>query len=320
MPFDEIIGHQKVIQMLRQFINHGRLPHALLLNGPDGIGKKLTAFGLAKALLCERSKDDYCDVCASCQKINQGNHPDVTLIQPEGNSIKIEQLRDWQKGLQSRSYFGSWRVTIIDQAERMSIAAANSILKALEEPPENTIICLITVEARDILPTILSRCQILRFSSLSRSSFIRIAMKRRELTELQAGLIFNLSKGQLSQGMSMDLNHMTQLREQWRGLLDLPDSRDRTAPRFDQSSLLEGLEIMAYWWRDIILLQSGIEGSSLTNQDMLGELKKEAKKTPGPIVKYRLDLILQSINALERNANPKITIDSLLLQWDNKGS
>jgi len=318
MPFDEIIGHQKCIQMLRQFIRRGRMPHALLLNGPDGIGKKLTAFGLAKALLCERSKDDYCDVCPSCQKINQGNHPDVTIIQPEGNSIKIEQLRDWQKGLESRSYFGSWRVTIIDQAERMSIAAANSILKALEEPPENTIICLITVEARDILPTILSRCQILRFSSLSRSGFIQIIMKRRELTELQAGLIFNLSKGQLSKGLSMDLNHISQLRENWLGVLDPPDSKERSASQFDTSALLEGLEIMAYWWRDIIFLQSGMEGSSLTNQDQLGELKREAGKIPGPVVKYRLDLILKSINALERNANPKITIDSLLLQWDNR--
>ena len=317
MPFNEIIGHAKVISMLRQLIRQDRLPHALLFTGPDGIGKRLTAFGLAKALLCEKSNNDYCNLCASCHKINQGNHPDVTIIQPEGNSIKIEQLRDWQKSLSSRSYSGSWRITIIDQAERISNSAANSILKILEEPPEDTLICLITVEDRDILPTIVSRCQILRFSPLSRSDFVQIIMKRCQLTESQALLIYNLSKGQLSKGLAMDYNNLLNLRKQWRQFFGSSTLNEKSYSQIDKASLCDGLEIIAHWWRDVILLQFGIDDSSLTNQDMICEIKKEAIETTQPLVKSRINLVLQTLDALERNANPKMAIDSLLLQWDN---
>lgn len=317
MPFTDIIGHSKNIGMLQQLISQGRLPHALLFAGPDGIGKRLTAFGLAKALLCEQSENDFCDLCASCHRINQDNHPDVAFIQPEGNSIKIEQLRDWQKGLESKSYSGSWRVTIIDQAEKISTAAANSILKTLEEPPEDTLICLITAEDRDILSTIVSRCQILRFSPLTRSDFIRIIMKRSQLTESQAGLIYNLSKGQLSRGLAMDLNNLLHLRDQWRQFFRSSFAGERSYPQTDKASVMDGLEIIAHWWRDVILLQFGIDDSLLTNQDMVSEVKIEANENTRSLVISRINLILQTLSAIERNANPKIAIDSLFLQWNN---
>lgn len=317
MPFNDIIGHSKNIGMLQQLINQGRLPHALLFTGPEGIGKKLTAFGLAKALLCEKSENDYCDQCASCHRINQDNHPDVTIIRPEGNSIKIEQLRDWQKSLESRSYSGSWRTTIIDQAEKVSTSAANSILKILEEPPDDTLICLIAVEARDILSTIVSRCQILRFSPLARSDFIRIIMKHGRLTESQAALIYNLSKGQLSRGLAMDLDNLIHTREQWRQFFHSTSSDKRSCPQTDKASVMDALEIIAHWWRDVILLQFGIEGSMLTNQDMLSEVKKEAGENTRSLVISRINLILQTMAAVEKNASPKMAIDSLLLQWDN---
>jgi DNA polymerase-3 subunit delta' len=317
MPFTDIIGHSKNIGMLQQLISQGRLPHALLFTGPEGIGKRLTAFGLAKALLCEQSKNDYCDLCAACHRINQDNHPDVTIIQPEGNSIKIEQLRDWQKGLESKSYSGSWRITVIDQAEKISIGAANSILKILEEPPEDTLICLITVEDRDILSTIVSRCQILRFSPLTRSDFIRIIMQHCQLTESQSGLIYNLSKGQLSRGMAIDLNNLLHLRDQWRQFFRSSPSGEKSYPQTDKASVMDGLEIIAHWWRDVILLQFGIDDSLLTNQDMVSEVEKEAKVNTRSLVISRINLILQTLAAIERNANPKMAIDSLLLQWDN---
>jgi DNA polymerase-3 subunit delta' len=226
-------------------------------------------------------------------------------------------LRDWQKGLESKSYSGSWRTTIIDHAEKVSTSAANSILKILEEPPADTLICLITVEARDILSTILSRCQILRFSPLDRSDFIRIIMKHSQLNESQSALIYNLSKGQLSRGLAMDLSNLIHTREQWRQFLSSTFSDERSYPQTDRTSVMDALEIIAHWWRDVILLQFGIEGSMLTNQDMLNEAKKEARENTQSLVISRINLILKTMAAIEKNANPKMAIDSLLLQWNN---
>jgi len=294
------------------------MPHALLFIGPEGIGKRLTAFCLAKALLCEKSKDDFCDSCASCHRIDQGNHPDVSIIRPEGSSIKIDQLREWQNTIEARSYFGSWKITIIDQADKMSHSAANSILKILEEPSEDTLICLIALEVRNILPTIVSRCQIVRFAPLTRSDFMQVLMEKRSLTESQSGLIYNLSQRELTKALRVDLDTLFQTREQWKALLEADILNARPHLPTDQGAIREGLEIIAYWWRDIILLQMGMEDASLINQDMLDVLKKEARANTSRLAKYRINLILEAIEAIERNANPKMAIDSLLLQWDNK--
>ncbi len=319
MPFkDNIIGHQNIIQMLQQQMRNNHLPHALLFTGPEGIGKKLTAMGLGKALLCNKMKNDYCDVCTSCHTINESNHPDVTVIQPEGNSIKIDQMREWQNTLDSKSYLGSWRITIVDDSEKMTQSAANSILKVLEEPPQNTLICLIALEAGDILPTIISRCQIIRFSPLSRSEFSQVLTRLTNMTNAQAGLIYHLSKGRLSKALSMDINYISNLREKWIGLLNYGCFDENVDIKKDQSSLLEGLNVMAYWIRDIELLQLGLEDSFLTNQDMLKQLRKEAYSLSNSIIHKRIILLLETIEAIERNANPKLAIDYLFSQWDRK--
>ncbi|MBN2374529.1 DNA polymerase III subunit delta' [bacterium] len=316
MPFKDIIGHDKTIRDIQRLMDEDRLPHALLFTGPEGIGKKLTGFSIAKALMCKESKNDFCDSCPSCQSISKGNHPDVALIQPEGNSIKIEQMREWQKTLEYRPYLGSHRVTIIDQAEKMTQAAANSILKALEEPPLGTLICLVTIETRDMLPTIVSRCQVVRFSPLSCSDFCKILLDKSNISGPQARLVYNISKGQLSKGISMNMDYLSKLRDEWIGSFRSPSFDNISVTKTDQANLLEGLEIMAYWVRDMVLLQLGVDDALLTHQDMLGELKKEARKVPYRLAMHRIDIILQTMEALQNNANPKIAMDCLLWQWD----
>ncbi|MGA1795700.1 MAG: DNA polymerase III subunit delta' [bacterium] len=316
MPFKDIIGHERVINLLRQLMRQERIPHAVLFAGPEGIGKRLTACGLAKALLCRQLTDDYCDQCPSCRSIIQGNHPDVAVIKPENNSIKIEQLREWQRELESKSYAGSWRITIIDQAEKITLGAANSILKILEEPPENTLICLIAVEPRNILPTILSRCQTVRFQPLSRTDFIRIVQEKGGLNEAQAGLMYNLSKGQLSRALNVDVAAFSTLRGQWRDRM-IPPMHEEAWHQLDQASLAEGLEIIVHWWRDLLLIRMGIEGPWITNQDSLQELQREAAHLSPGIIRSRIDLILRTMEAIDRNANIRMLIDSFLMEWNN---
>lgn len=317
MPFKDIIGHKNVISRLQRLIIDKHLPHALIFVGPEGIGKKMTAFGLTKALLCmaDKKETDFCDNCPSCHKINQQNHPDVNLIAPEGASIKIGQLREWQETLESMSYMGSWRVTIIDNAEKMTQAAANSILKTLEEPPEKTIIFLITKETGDILPTILSRCQIIRFAPLSRKEFIQILIDKIRVSEVEAGLLYNLSRGQLLGAMSMDIKHVYKIRGHWKDFFTENLSNESMGLGKSQSTFLEDLNILASWIRDIIFVKLGVNVEMLTHQDILHEVKMAAQNTPQYLLLDRIDLVLNTIEAIEKNANIKIALDNLLFQW-----
>ncbi|HXY32793.1 MAG TPA: DNA polymerase III subunit delta' [Planctomycetaceae bacterium] len=181
MIWDSIRGQSQAVAFLRQSAAAGRLAHALLFTGPPGVGKGLTARLLAMALFCERSSDsrlDACGQCRSCRLMEAGTHPDfLTVACPEGKSeLPIELLvgsldNRGREGLchdlSLRPMVAPRRVAVIDDADRMSTEGANAILKTLEEPPSYAIIILLAADLGKILPTIRSRCQIVRFNPLS---------------------------------------------------------------------------------------------------------------------------------------------------------
>jgi len=156
MPFSEIIGHEHNIKVLLRSIERGRLHHAHIFSGPEGVGKRLTAVSLAKALNCREMVADFCGHCVSCKKIDDGNHPDVKIVVPDGQFIKIDQIRDLQHDLQFRPFEGKKRVFIIDSADKMGLPAANSLLKTLEEPPRDSILILVTANLHSLLPALLT--------------------------------------------------------------------------------------------------------------------------------------------------------------------
>jgi DNA polymerase III subunit delta' len=178
--WDSVRGQQRAIDFLRQSAAAGRLAHALLFAGPPGVGKGLTARLLAMALLCERSSEsqlDACGECRSCRLMEAGNHPDfLTVACPEGKSeLPIDLLvgsldNRGREGLchdlSLRPMLATWRVAVIDDADRMNTESANALLKTLEEPPPYALIILLAADLGRILPTIRSRCQTVRFSPL----------------------------------------------------------------------------------------------------------------------------------------------------------
>jgi DNA polymerase-3 subunit delta' len=154
---------------LQQMRMRGRLPHALLLGGPAGLGKSQFAARLAVGLLCSSPAPDgsACGACAACQLTTAGNHPDLRLVRPEeqGKAIKIDQIRDLLDFVNLKSHFSGIRVAVIDPAEAMNRNAANSLLKTLEEPPPDTLILLVADQPVRLPATIRSRCQLLRFAT-----------------------------------------------------------------------------------------------------------------------------------------------------------
>ncbi|WP_276357704.1 DNA polymerase III subunit delta' [Cohnella caldifontis] len=163
MGFREIPGQERAKALLQQALRSGRIAHAYLFAGPEGSGRQDTAIAFAQAVLCERGGDDACGECLSCRKVSHGNHPDLHVIEPDGASVKIEQIRELQRELSYRTAGAGYKVYIIKSAESMTVQAANSLLKFLEEPPSPVVAILIAPGAQAVLPTILSRSQLVPF-------------------------------------------------------------------------------------------------------------------------------------------------------------
>ncbi|MDR1474750.1 MAG: DNA polymerase III subunit delta' [Endomicrobium sp.] len=212
--FENILGQKKVKDILSSQIKNGKLAHAYIFMGQDGVGKRLIAQEIAKVLNCNTNDfnkfEAYaCGVCSSCEKINKGIHPDLHFIDfakqaeleksdlDKQKVIKIETIRHLQKEVFTKAHEGKYKVFIIEPAEKMNIAAANSLLKTLEEPPENTIIILIARHKETIPKTIVSRSQVLFFQALSQDIISTWLMLNCSLDSRRAKEIAELSEGSL---------------------------------------------------------------------------------------------------------------------------
>ena len=167
MAFRDIIGQDKAINILVRTIQRGRIASSYLFAGEPGIGKKYTAVTLAKALNCLSSPGDACDDCPSCRKIDSGIHPDFLLISPESGQIRVEEIRAIDEMLSLKAFEGRYKVVIVDDADAMNQYAANAFLKTLEEPPEESLIILVSSNPDRLPDTIRSRCSRINFTPLS---------------------------------------------------------------------------------------------------------------------------------------------------------
>jgi DNA polymerase-3 subunit delta' len=184
--FDLIQGQQQAIGLLTTLLRKGHIPHALVFTGIDGIGKQTTAQAFAMACNCDdpqpfsasssetspATRINACGQCRSCRRILSDNHPDILHIRPSGNMIRIAVIRDLIQQLTIKPFEQGKRVVIIAGSDTMNMEASNALLKVLEEPPENTLLILTAQQTADLLPTIVSRCQQIRFSPLPRDVLI----------------------------------------------------------------------------------------------------------------------------------------------------
>ncbi len=190
MSFSKIISQQKAIKMLKGTLVRNKIPGAFLFIGEPFIGKTTTAIEYVKALNCYNTKDDSCDICISCKKIDKGIHPDIKIIMPDKDIIPIETIRKIEEFISLQPLEGKYKAVIIKNAEKMNRAAANSFLKTLEEPPSNTVIIL-TCENTDSLPEpLISRTFKIYFKPLSTEAIkklIPLQEKYEELIRLSMG-------------------------------------------------------------------------------------------------------------------------------------
>lgn len=182
-----------VFRQLQNSFEHGRMAHAYLFEGDQGTGKAELALWFVKHLFCLNLQAGMpCEKCNNCLRINSKDHPDVVEIEPDGQSIKVDQIRALQSELAKSGFESAKKVVIIHQAEKMNLNSANSLLKFLEEPPANFMIILETQSLGKILPTIRSRCQIIHFQALSKEH-LQARLEADQLPTKTAQLLANLT-------------------------------------------------------------------------------------------------------------------------------
>ena len=312
MSFKDIKGQSSAIGLLQEYIGQSRLAGGYLFTGAEGIGKKLVALTLAKTLNCLEMQEDCCDKCASCLKIENNQHPDVHIIDPEDSEIKIDNIRQLQREISFKPYEGKMKVFIINQAHRLNAESSNALLKILEEPPKNSLIILVSGKPALLFKTITSRCKAIKFSALKRAELSVILEKEHGLDKDSAHFLAYYSEGRL--GFAIRLKDTDLIREKNAVInkLALSQRIDLDGlPLKDKADLRSHLNILATWFRDIYLIKIGLPHSEVINYDRKNDLLKVMVKFSFPELNVIMRAISDSLLQLEQNINTKLLLYNL---------
>ena len=310
-PFDAIRGNSGSIALLKRILGSDRIAHAYLFAGPEGVGKKMAALAFVQTFFCENGNG--CGACPSCRKIVSGNHPDIHLLEPDGQFIKIDQVRDLQKELGLRPYEAKRKVCIIDGAERFNQSSGNALLKTLEEPPGNALIILTTSAADSVLQTIRSRCQLLWFSAVPQSE-ITALLEEQSVPAAEAAVTAALADGSVARALALASGEISSSREAAiEKACSLSDFSSIFAfgEMFDKErdKAVIALDFIISFWRDMLTLSSG--SNETVNRDMADNLASQLQRRSTRTIMNDIDTIMATRRAILRNANVRLAMDLL---------
>ncbi len=306
---------------------HDRVAHAYLFYGENGIGKRLTAIRLAQAINCDTDYGpdgpDACGTCRSCHQIEARIHPDFLLIEPDQEQAnpqsKIEQIRELESQIIYRPLVGRRKVCIIDEADRLTLGAANALLKTLEEPPAHSLLLLVTSRPLALPATVRSRCQGLRFAAPARTQVEAALILKREIPPDDARFLAVVTQARIGQALQTDLGATRAQQEEFCTLASARSLESVTTlltaaealARADRAP--EALEWIVQWVRDLVLVRIGADPDSLLNLDRLPALKKTARGMPLDVLLDLLDDIEAMQRSATRNLNLQIALETVLL-------
>lgn len=292
--FENIIGNEKIKQDLEKLVLQNKTSHSYLFLGTEGIGKKLIAKEFAKMLLCE-AKEKYCGKCKSCIEFDSNNNPDFTLVEPDGASLKIEQIRQIQKKIIEAPIISKKKVYILDDADLMTVEAQNCLLKTIEEPPEYVTIILIGSKEQNFLNTIKSRCTILKFQNIE-SNKIKGYLKEKYDIDNVTDDMLSLYQGSIRK--AEDLKDKQQL---YLNIIDIVDN-------IKNNDLIDTLKKA-----DLIYKSQDEKYEILESMNVI--LLKKFKED----IKYLkcIDIVEETKKRIKANGNYNMCIDNMLFNiWE----
>ncbi len=325
-----IHGHDWAVKLLRTHAAGDKLRHAYLLAGPQGVGRRTLALRFAMALNCTASETpgEFCGECRECRQILAMAHPDLSLLQPlEGHKdILIDQVRELQHTLALSPYSARYRIALLPDFQRATEEASNALLKTLEEPAEKVILLLTADALESLLPTIVSRCEVIRLRPSSIASTEAYLQSEHHLDPEQARLLAHLSGGRIGAAvrLALDPDELTQRREALESLLALlPAARtdrfhlaDELTRPYDKAREKAGaiLPVWLSFWRDVFVNASGAD-LPLVNIDFDTQVDEVAARLD---IRTARELVLaheEALKQLDANANVRLLLEDLMLRW-----
>jgi DNA polymerase-3 subunit delta' len=327
MAFRDVIGHRRLLSLLTQAIGRQSLTPSLILSGPEGVGKRLTAVSIAQELNCLSPADGTaCGSCAACRRIVRGAHPDVMTIEPgETGAIKIEQVRAAIDNAVFRPFEGRRRVTIIEEADALVPAAQNALLKTLEEPLPASVFVLVTSRPDMLLPTVRSRCAHLRFGRLQVSE-VAAVLERTGYPHAKALTAAAASDGSVRRALDLEADEFGDARSDAEDLLQAAGRDPRTrlehakamlkgggTPSEERAHLSLRLEAMGSLLRDAGLLASGADARLIANLDRRSEIQALSRALRADKISDAFAAVFRAQEALDQNVSPKVVADWLAI-------
>jgi DNA polymerase-3 subunit delta' len=341
--FESIIGQDRPKKILTAFLQKGTFPHALLFTGIEGVGKQSAAVAFAMACNCAANRSFFnpggddsrtndravvaarsstglpCGACKPCRKIESDSHPDIIRIKPAGPFIKIDQIRSLCETLAMKPYEAKVRVVIISDAQAMNPAAGNALLKMLEEPPAGTVLILVASHTSDLLPTVVSRCQQIRFCPITRKNLVSVLVREHGVDPREAQIIAAMAGGSLSRAVQMHQTNWIN-RRNWlikeseaisigsaNRLLAFGDQLSK-----DKESLPEALEVIKSWLRDLMVAK--LDSKNIINQDLAAKLQQTSRKMTLSSLLSKFEAIQSTENAIKTGTNIRLAMESMVLK------
>ncbi len=319
-----------VLKMLKNSILKGRLAHAYLFEGMKGTGKREASTLLAKSVFCQSLIEGYipCETCLNCKRLNNGNHPDVHVVEPDGQSIKKTQIQSLQEEFSKTGVESNKKLYMIVHADRMTNNAANSLLKFLEEPHPHTIAILMTEQSQQILPTILSRCQTISFKALSSYQLIETLTSNgvdRFLAPILAQITNNLDEAieysrndwfvqaqkivlKLHEVLKKNpLEAMVTLQEEWFFHFKEKEQIDN------------GLDLLLLIFKDLLYIQLGKQDQVVFQNEKI-RFEQFALQSSSRRISEQITAILEAKRKLQANMNPQLLMEQLVLKLQEGSS
>lgn len=320
MDFKEIIGHEKAIEILRKAIDNETISHSYLFEGEAGIGKKMVAYAFSKTLLCKENQNEPCNRCTSCLKFESGSHPDFFLIHSEKGLIRKGEIESLIKEMSTAPFESKKKIFIIDDSDLMNMEGKNAILKTLEEPPPYVNIILISSNPSNLLPTILSRVQSIKFYPVKPKKIVELLVNKYNIDEEKARFVAEFTKGAIGKSIKLVTEEdFFNIRNEIIKILTSLTNGDKTKAFSSMNFFNENkeliddiLDIIIYWFRDLLIYNEIGESQLIINKDKLEELSSQGYRNSDKINDI-IDRVEETKRNIKRNINYQLAIETMLL-------
>ena len=318
--FQDIRGHEDIKKYFKKAIQTDKISHSYIFEGPKGVGKKMMAMSLAKALLCQ-GEDRPCGKCKACTLVEAGTHPDIIKVDKDTRTTKIDTIREQVvQNMDIKPYQGPYKIIIVTEADTVTIEGQNAMLKTIEEPPSYGMIILITENLAKLLPTIKSRCIQLRFNPLNQTQIMEY-LQGYPISEVQKEIYAQFAEGSIGTAKKLieDEDFLEERKTSINYLLDLQKA-DLMQMYNIQKSICEDkefisslLEFWLLWYRDLAILKATEEGK-LYYLDYKTHLLDMASKLTYNTIDRHIKLIKDATMQINQNIYPTFVIENLLLK------